>query len=113
MSEGNKSFKDFLKWYNNKDVVPALEAMQNMIEFYHRNEIDVLNLGCTLLYLANICMHKSTDSKFYHFTESDKDLLEKIREDMIGGPSIGFTRKVVIDETFIHKSTFLASQFSA
>ena len=28
-------FSDFLKWYNNKDVVPTLEAMQKMIEFYH------------------------------------------------------------------------------
>ena len=26
-------FSDFLKWYNNKDVVPTLEAMQKMIEF--------------------------------------------------------------------------------
>ena len=25
------SFKDFLRWYNNKDVVPTLEAMQKMI----------------------------------------------------------------------------------
>ena len=28
-------FSDFLNWYNNKDVVPTLEAMQKMIEFYH------------------------------------------------------------------------------
>ena len=26
-------FLDFLKWYNNKDVVPTLEAMQKQIEF--------------------------------------------------------------------------------
>ena len=55
--------------------------------------------------MANICPHKSTDSKFYPFTESDKDLLEKIREDMVGGPSIVFPRKAVVDETFIRKST--------
>ena len=52
-------------------------------------------------------MHKSTDSKFYPFTQSDKDLLEKIQEDMVGGPSIVFTRKVVVDETFIRKSSNL------
>ena len=27
------SFKDFLRWYKNKDVVPTLEAMQKMIAF--------------------------------------------------------------------------------
>ena len=102
-----ENFSDFLKWYNNKDVVPTLEAMQKMIEFYHNKGIDMLKLGCTLPNLANICLHKSTDSKFYPFTESDKDLLEKIREDMVGGPSIVFTRKAVVDEIFIRKSSNL------
>ena len=107
VSEGMKSFKDFLMWYNNKDFVPTLEAMQKMIEVYHQKEIDMLKLGCTLLKLANICLNKSTDSEFYSFTESDKDLLEKVREDTVGGPSIVFTRKAVVDETFIRKSTNL------
>ena len=87
-----EKFSDFLKWYNNKDVVPTLEAMQKMIEFYHNKGIDMLKLGCTLPNLANICLHKSTDSKFYPFTESDKDLLEKIREDMVGGWKMEYTQ---------------------
>ena len=102
-----QNFSDFLKWYNNKDVVPTLEAMQKMIEFYHNKGIDMLKLECTLPNLANNCLDKSTDSKFYPFTESDKELLEKIREDMVGGPSIVFTRKAVVDETFIRKSSNL------
>ena len=98
------TFKDFLRWYNNKDVVPTLEAIQKMLAFYHKKRIDMLKLGCTLPNLANICLHKSTSAKFYPFTETDKDLLQKIREDMIGGPSIVFTCKAVVDETFIRKS---------
>ena len=42
------TFKDFLKWYNDKDVVPTLEAMQKMMQFYHNKGIDMLKLGCTL-----------------------------------------------------------------
>ena len=61
------TFRDFLRWYNNKDVVPTLDAMQKMIEFYHDKGIDMLKLGCTLPNLANICLHKSTDYKFYPF----------------------------------------------
>ena len=80
--------------------------MQKMIAFYHDKDIDMLKLGCTLPNLANICLHKSTDAKFYPFTEGDKDLLEKIREN-VGGPSIVFTRKAVVDETCIRKSTNL------
>ena len=67
----------------------------------------MLKLGCTLPKMAKICLHKSTDSKFYPFTESEKALLEKIREDMVGGPSIVFTRKAVVDDTFVRKSSNL------
>ena len=97
-------FKDFLRWYNNKDVVPTLEAMQKMLAYYHKEGIDMLKLGCTLPNLANICLHKYTSAKIYPFTETDKDLLQKIREDMVGGPSIVFTRITMVDETFIRNS---------
>ena len=105
--ENNKMqyFSDFLKWYNNKDVVPTLEARQKMTEFYHNKGMDMLKLRYAQPNLANICLHKSTDSKYYLFTESDKDLLEKIREDMVGGHPIVFTRKAVVDEIFIRKSS--------
>ena len=97
------SFKDFLRLYNIKDVEATLEGFQKMIAFYHDKNIDMLKLGCTLPNLANICLHKSTDAKYYPFTE-DKHLLEKIRKDVVGGPSIVFTRKTIVDEIFIQKS---------
>ena len=99
--EQMRSFKEFFRWYNNKDVVPTLEAMQKKIDFNHDKDIDMLKRGCLLPNLANICLHKSTDAKFYPFTEGDKDLLEKIREDVVGGPSIVFTGKAIGNETFI------------
>ena len=72
------ALKDLLRWYNNKDVVPTLEAMQKVVAFYHKKGIDMLKLGCTHPNLANLCLHKSTSAKFYPFTETDKDLLQKI-----------------------------------
>ena len=101
------SFKDFLRWYDKKDFVPTLEAMQKMIAFHHDKDIDMLKLGCFLPNLPTICLHKSTDAKFYPFTEGDNDLLDKILQDVVGGPSIVSTRKAVVDETFIRKSTNL------
>ena len=98
------TFNDFLRWYNNIDVVPTLEAMRKMLGFYHKSGIDMLKLGCTLPNLAIICLHKSTSAKFYPFTETDKEFLQKIREVMIGGTSTVFTRKAVVDETFIRIS---------
>ena len=104
MMEKMTTFRDFLCWYNNKDVVPTLQAMKKMMKFYHDQKIDMLKLGCTLPNLANICLHKSTDRKFYPFIEADKDLHEKIRSEMTGGSSIVFTRKAVVDKTFIRRS---------
>ena len=98
------TFKDFLRWYNNQNVVPTLESMQKMLAFYHKKGIDMLKLGCTHPNLANICLPKSTSAKFYPFTETDKDLLQRIQKKMAGGTSIVFTRKAVVDETFIRNS---------
>ena len=68
--EQMSSLKNFLRWYCNKDVVPTLEAMQEMFAFYHEKDIDVLKLGFTLTNLANISLHKSTDAKIYPFNLS-------------------------------------------
>ena len=72
-----RTFREFLRWYNNKNVVFTIDAMQKKIEFYHDKCIDMLKLGCTQPNLANICLHKSTDYKFYPIFSSDSDLLEK------------------------------------
>ena len=106
-NNNRQDFSGFLEWYDKKDVVSTLEPMQKMIDFYRNKGIDMLKFGCTLPNWVNTCLQISTDSKFYPFTESDKDLLEKIREDMVGGHSIVFTRKAVVDETFIRKSSNL------
>ena len=82
-----------------------------MLAFYHKKEIDMLKLGCIFPNLANICLHKSTGAKFHPFTETDKTLLQKIREHMVREPSINFTRKAVVDETFIRNSGNICKSF--
>ena len=72
------TYQEILRWYNNKDVVPTLEAVQRMLVFYHKKGIDMLKLGCTLPNWANICLHKATSAKFCPFTETEKDLLQRI-----------------------------------
>ena len=58
----------------------------------------MLKIGCTLPNLRKICLQKSTCAKFNPFTETEKDLLQKIGENMVGGPTLVFTRKAVVDE---------------
>ena len=42
------TFQDFLRWYNNKNVVNTLEVNTKMLTFYHTKQIDMLKLGYTL-----------------------------------------------------------------
>ena len=49
--------------------------------------------------LENICLHKSATAKPYPVTETDKDLLKKVREDET------FVDETIVDETFIRDST--------
>ena len=83
-----KSFRDFLRWYKVKNVVPTLEAMKKKIDFHHEKGFDMLILESTWPKLANICLHVSSSEKFFPFTESHKNLLPNVGEDMIEGPSI-------------------------
>ena len=98
------TFKDFLHWFNNKEVVPTLEAKQKIFYFYHK-KIDMLKLGCTLPHLASVCLLKSTTANFNPFIDSDEVLLEILLEDVNDEPSIVFARKTVVDKTFIRDST--------
>ena len=77
--------------------------MQKKIVFHHNKEIDMLKLGCTLPNLANICLHKSTAAKFYPFTEKDKDFWKRYAKTWLGR-SLLFTRKAVVDKSFIRDS---------
>ena len=59
--------------------------MQKLIAFDNEKYIDMLKLGCTSSNRASVCLHKSTDTEFYPLTEKNTDLLEKNREEVVGG----------------------------
>ena len=55
---GMKTMRDFLVWYNNRDVVPFLDAIDKQFAFYKQQNIDMFKdgvsvPGLTLLYLFN------------------------------------------------------------
>ena len=64
----------------------------------------MLKLGYTLPNLANRCLHQSTGAKFYRFGSRDLDLAKRIREEVVGGLSIVFTRYAKVGETVIRQS---------
>ena len=108
-NENLLSIEDCHKSFNHKDVFPTLEAMRKKTEYYYKRGIDMLKLRCTLRNLAEICLYSKSDPIFYPFTETKKDLLEKIGEDTVSRESIVFTRKAVVDELFFYGNQLICA----
>ena len=104
---------EFLHWHSNKDVVTIFDVMQKMIASNHNKALAMFKLRCTLPDLVKICVPNFTDAIFYRFKEGDKMLLQKIKEDTLGHPSIMFTRITFAEKTFIVNQRTFANQLFA
>ena len=97
------TFRDSLRCYNKKNVVPTLEGMQKMLAFIPRKELtcwsSAVQFRCWQMFVST---HLPVPISIHLLIPID--FLQKIREDMVGGPSIVFTRKTVFDEIFIRNS---------
>ncbi|KAJ8050420.1 Zinc finger protein MSN4 [Holothuria leucospilota] len=104
--EGNmKTMRDFLVWYNNRDVEPFVEALEKMANFYKERGIDAFKdgisvPGLTMKYLFKI----SNNPPFQLIDEKNKDLYYMFRDNLVGGPSIIFNRYQEKGKTFIRNN---------
>ena len=89
-----KTMRDFLVWYNNRDVVPFLEAIDKQFAFYQQQNIDMFKdgisvPGLTLLYLFN---DLPSNTFFTVFNQTNSDLHQLVKDNIVGGPTIIFHR---------------------
>ncbi len=108
-----KTFKDFLEWYNKLDVLTFIEAVEKMKEFYRLKRLDIFKDGVSLPGLVTLVwkyLIKSTDSEIYLIDEEDKIKKEErkrnkqfylLKDSIVGGPSIIFSRYHVANKTDI------------
>ena len=87
-----KTFSDWLRYYNNLDLAPGLEALEKMRNFYTEKGIDILKdavsiPGVSLHYLLRGAIKKGAD-----LYAPSKEAYEMLKEAVVGGPSIVFTR---------------------
>ena len=85
-----KSMRDFLVWYNNRDVVPFLEAIDKQFTFYKQQNIDMFKdgvsvPGLTLLYLFN---DLPSNTFFTVFKQTNSDLHLLVKDNIVGGPAM-------------------------
>ena len=88
------TMRDYLIWYNNRDVEPFLEAIAKQATFYHDRHIDMFKdgisvPGLSLLYLFNGLL---PDTIFVNFNRTNKDLHKLVKDNIVGGPAIIFHR---------------------
>ena len=91
---GMTTLRVFLVWYNNREVVPFLQAIHRQFAFYEKRGIDMFKRGInvpglTLLYLFNDQPEKSY---FTLFNDKNTDLHQLVKDGNVGGPSRIFQR---------------------
>ena len=98
------TFADFLKWYNDLDVIPMIKAIENMNEFYQKIHIDFIHQAISIPGVAmRVCFNSITDpaAEFHLFNCKNKDIYQLFKENIVGGPSIIFNRYHESGKTFI------------
>ena len=96
-----KTFKDWVRYYNNLDVAPGLEALQKMKNFYTEKGIDIMKdavsiPGVSLHYLLRGAIERNAD-----LYSPDNEAYEMLKEAVVGGPSLVFTRYHEVGKTRI------------
>ena len=99
--QGMSTLRDFLVAYNNLDVKPFLVALERQTQFYKELGLDMLKDGIGLPALCLKYLFSSMSPEVYIslFNTRQQDLAEKLRANIVGGPSLVFTRLLVKDQT--------------
>ena len=89
-----KTLRDFLISYNNKDVVPFLQALDKQSRFYQTLGLYMLKDGISVPSLTLRHLFKTLPENIYFslIHEKYRDLHQLLRSEMVGGPSIIFHR---------------------
>ena len=88
------TMRDYLIWYNNRDVTPFLEAIAKQFAFYRDRDIDMFKDGISVpgLSLLHLFNDLPNDTNFVTFNQTNSDLHELVKDNIVGGPAIIFHR---------------------
>ena len=88
------TMRDYLIWYNNRDVEPFLEAIAKQATFYRDRHIDIFKDGISVpgLTLLNLFNGLPPDTNFVTFNQTNSDLHQLVKDNIVGGPAIIFHR---------------------
>ena len=91
---GMETLREYLIWYNNRDVTPFLDAIAKQAGFYKHQNIDMFKDGISVpgLSLLHLFNDPPNDTYFTVFNRTNSDLHELVKDNIVGGPAIIFHR---------------------
>ena len=91
---GMETLREYLIWYNNRDVTPFLDAIAKQAGFYKQHNIDMFKDGISVpgLSLLHLFNDLPNDTYFTVFNRTNSDLHELVKDNIVGGPAIIFHR---------------------
>ena len=97
------TFKDFLVYYNNLDTEPFVLAVRKLLDFYKQMKIHPFKEIVSLPGISRKLLLRdiSPENIFALFSNKTKDLYDLFDKNIVGGPSIVFTRYHEVDVTKI------------
>ena len=90
---GMRTFADWLRYYNNLDVVPDLEALEKMRTFYTEKGIDILKDAVSVPGVSLVSeFRRGAVERNAELYSPGKETYDMLKEAVVGGPSLVFTR---------------------
>ena len=91
---GMETLREYLIWYNNRDVTPFLDAISKQFAFYRDRDIDMFKDGISVpgLSLLHLFNDLPNDTNFVTFNRTNSDLHKLVKDNIVGGPAIIFHR---------------------
>ena len=99
--KGMKTFKDWVRYYNNLDVAPGLEALQKMKNFYTEKGIDIMKDAVSIPGVSLHYLLKGAIDRNAELYSPSKEAYCMLKEAVVGGPSLVFTRYHEVGKTRI------------
>ena len=99
-------FADWLRYYNNLDVAPGLEALEKMKSFYTERGIDILKDAVSLPGVSLHYLLRGAIEHGAHLYSPSKEAYEMLKGAVVGGLSLVFTRQHEAGVTRIRSHQF-------
>lgn len=107
--KGMNSLADLLKFYNDHDVIGLTQGIEKMQEKFLSENVSIFKEAISISNYARQLLFRESNAVFPIFDKNSRDVYNTIKANIVGGPSIVFTRYIeagvtAINNKFVTKS---------